>query len=122
MQLIWPQPPSLNIYYRTYNGRILLSQKAREYHSMIEELCLVRDGWEVFHKGDLIHCMITTQPKHKRRFDLDNQLKCLLDSLQRVGAIPDDKQITYLRIEDGEMPPDCPFEKGQVTIELEHAD
>ena len=47
---------------------------------------------------------------------------CLLDSLQRVGAIPDDKQITYLRIEDGEMPPDCPFEKGQVTIELEHAD
>ena len=118
--MIWPLPPSLNIYYRTVNGRPILSAKAREYHLLVEELSIDRKGWDVFHKGDPIQCLVTSQPKNSRRYDLDNQLKCLLDSLQRVGAIPNDKQITDLRIKDGVMPEDCPFPKGQVTIELDH--
>lgn len=52
-------------------------------------------------------------PPDKRRRDLDNCLKSLLDALQHGGAYLDDSQIVRLSIEKG-----LPVEGGKTIVQI----
>jgi len=52
-------------------------------------------------------------PPDKRKRDLDNINKCLLDSIQHAGIIKDDYDIDYLSMRRCEV-----FEGGKVRIEI----
>ena len=34
--MVLPYPPSINSYYRTFRGRMLISAKGREYRKVVE--------------------------------------------------------------------------------------
>ena len=96
MLITLPYPPSLNSYYRTANGRILISAKGREYRKHVA-VYLMAHGLVSFGKARLSVEIAAYMPD-KRRRDLDNLFKCVLDSLQHCGIYDDDSQIDKLSI------------------------
>jgi len=95
-----PYPPSTNTYWRhptrgPLAGRHLISAKGREYRA---EVCrLVATGAAAL-SGPLDVCVILTPPDRRRR-DIDNATKSLLDSLTHAGVWGDDSQIRRLLLE-----------------------
>ena len=104
-------PPSLNRYYRVLGSRVLISREGRRFRMM----CVSRLSG-VFPK--LVGKVKLTgefYPPDSRRRDLDNVLKCTLDSLVHAGLLVDDSQIKHIDVKMEEpVPPD-----GLVYIELE---
>ncbi len=96
MILTLSYPPSLNSYYRTVNGRIIISKKGREYRSAVALELLLQD-LTIFGKARLNVIISAFMPDNRRR-DLDNMLKCVLDALQKNGVYDDDSQIDHLAI------------------------
>lgn len=99
-----PWPPSLNTYYRSLNkgplaGRVLISEKGRDYRAHVQ--MLVR-GVNAF-VGGRIKIELGAYPPDKRARDLDNLLKCVLDSLQEARIIENDSMIDDLQIIRGEV-------------------
>ena len=99
--LILPFPPSMNTYWRNFRGRTVLSKAGREYKVKVAEY-VVENNVPKYGESKLKITMIL-QPKDKRKIDIDNRIKCVLDSLQEAGVFDDDEQIDVLHIERGEI-------------------
>ncbi|WP_288076990.1 RusA family crossover junction endodeoxyribonuclease [Pseudomonas sp.] len=108
IKLELPWPPSVNRYYRTVLGRMLISKEGREYRKAIEQLVSV----PVMFTGRVAVTVECHAPDRRRR-DLDNLGKCLFDSLTHAGVWEDDSQIDDMRIvRAGVMP------RGMVRVEI----
>jgi crossover junction endodeoxyribonuclease RusA len=112
MEFELPYPPSVNHYYRHVGPRVLISKAGRKYReAVISQLrsCGIKplDGG--------IELFLEAYPPDRRRRDLDNLLKCVLDSLQHAGAYHDDSQIMKITAEKHQpMPPN-----GMLYIRIE---
>lgn len=87
-------PPSVNQMYRTYRGRMLLSKRGREFMSS----ALAELGYCHTTLTCRLAVTITVYPPDRRRRDLDNLLKGVLDLLTKGQVMVDDSQIDDLRI------------------------
>lgn len=96
IELTLPWPPSVNTYWRTYNGRMLISAKGREYRNAVGTQVIVQRGSKHL-TGSLVVVIEAWRPD-KRRRDLDNLLKATLDALAHAGVYEDDSQVVDLRI------------------------
>lgn len=94
-----PYPPSVNTYWRQFQGRTLLSKKGREYKQAVAVACL-RNGLPRRLIGRIAMDIFATMPDRRRR-DIDNITKCLIDSLAAAGVFADDEQIDDLHIRRG---------------------
>lgn len=100
VSLTLPYPVSVNQYYRSIpRGKfcsVILSQKGRDFKKRVSEIaeCSITDK--------PIIVMIKIYPPTKRKYDVDNMLKSLLDSLIGV-AYEDDSQIQCLAISKEEV-------------------
>lgn len=93
-----PFPPSVNHYYRRVGWRTLISREGRRYRTeVVARLAAI--GMQPLHGRLAVHVLLC--PRDRRRFDLDNAQKALLDALQHGGAYRDDAQIDRLQIERG---------------------
>jgi len=90
-----PFPPSLNHYYRRVGGRTLISKAGRNYRRLL--VSALRSQFPQPMTGRL-HVTMHAHPPDRRRRDLDNLQKCLLDALQHAGVYADDSQIDSLTI------------------------
>jgi crossover junction endodeoxyribonuclease RusA len=91
-----PWPPSVNQYWRQYQGRMLISAQGRKYReAIIQQVWL--EGKIKRITGDLKVTIEAFRPDERRR-DLDNLLKSTLDALAHAGLYEDDSQIRDLRI------------------------
>jgi len=89
-------PPSLNSLYPSSNGRRF---KSKRYKAFIERFALyVPDRNPTLLNGDL-HVEINLYFADKRRHDIDNFNKAILDTLVLYEVIGDDNQITRLVVE-----------------------
>ena len=88
-----PYPPSINHYYRRVGPRTLISREGRAYRGHVAS-ALAGLGLEPF-DGPL-EVQLDVYPPDKRRRDVDNVQKALLDSLQQAGVYRDDSQIKRL--------------------------
>lgn len=95
-RLTLPWPPSVNHYWRSWQGRVLVSKAGREYRELVTLLAGVRRPL----LGRIAVAIQANPPDHRRR-DLDNITKALLDALQHAGLYEDDAQIDILHIERG---------------------
>lgn len=89
-----PYPPSANHYWRHVGNRTLISSTGRQYKLNVAAECLQR-GWRP--TTARVSVTIYAAPPDRRRRDLDNLLKPLLDSLKGY-AYRDDSQIDRLEI------------------------
>lgn len=101
INLDWP--PTVNHYYTVARGRKILSQRGRDYKKA--------QGWQMIaqtiakHMSGKFKVHITANPPDRRRRDLDNLLKPILDCLTEYGAITDDSDIDELLIRRAEKLP-----------------
>lgn len=105
-----PWPPSLNSYYRMFRSRILISRSGRTYRKKI--ISLLQDRFASALKSRL-QVTINAHPPDRRRRDLDNTQKALLDALQHAGVFEDDSQIDSLCIHRCNIVPD-----GKVRVSI----
>lgn len=89
-----PFPPSINKYYKSWRGRVVLGAEGRSYKQVVGGICLEQRCKPL--RGNL-YAGIQFFPPDRRRRDLDNFLKCLLDALEGF-CYEDDYQISYLKI------------------------
>lgn len=95
MHLILPWPPSTNRLWRSVNGVVMLSHKARQYRNTVALQCILYKKEKL--KGDIV-LHVDAFPPDKRKRDLDNLLKPLIDSLNHANIFDDDFQICQLSI------------------------
>ena len=91
-----PWPPSINHYWRhTKNGHYI-SSEGQSYRKIVYFACHRLQG--LISKESRLRMSIEAYPPDKRRRDLDNILKALLDSLEHAGVYDDDSQIDFISI------------------------
>jgi len=91
-----PWPPSSNTYYRRNGSRYFISTKGQNYRNSIAWFCHKHRG--AFGATERLKLSILAYPPDKRKRDLDNLFKSVLDSLQYANVFVDDSQIDELSI------------------------
>lgn len=96
IDLTLPWPPTANTYWRRNGGTYFISAKGIAYRNLTAIKCASLSG--AFPKEKRLVVVIHAYPPDRRRRDIDNICKCLLDSLQKAGVYHDDCQIDELII------------------------
>ena len=113
LNLTLPMPVSVNQYYRAIlRGRIccsILSKKGREFKQRIANLIGDSDKQPT---DKPVMVIIKLFPATRRRYDVDNFAKSLLDSLEGIAYI-NDEQIMCLAISKEEV-----FAGGKCEIKI----
>lgn len=91
-----PYPPSVNHYWRRVGHRTLISRGGRVFRHAV---CAILAAAKVQPLLGPLAVEVTVFPPDRRRRDIDNLQKALLDALQHGGAYLDDSQIVRLTIE-----------------------
>ncbi len=100
--IVMQYPISVNRYYRTFRNITMISKEGRLFKQKVRQSCL-----DVAPSNDNVLLDIVIHPKQKKDgtafsqiIDLDNGLKCILDSL--IGIVyHDDKQVKGLHVNYG---------------------
>ena len=101
MRLTLPWPPSANTYYRHVSrgpqaGRTLLSEAGRAYRKAVDAVVAQARARKAL--AVPLEVRIAAFPPDRRKRDLDNLLKSVLDCLEASGVIENDNLIESLSI------------------------
>ena len=96
IEVTLPWPPTVNTYWRNFNGRSILSERGRLYRKAVADQVLIQRAAKHFDKP--LRVEVEAFRPDRRRRDLDNLLKAVLDGLAHAGVYGDDEQIQDLRI------------------------
>jgi len=106
-----PYPPSVNHYWRSVGGRVLISKEGRAFR---RKVCAILNRVRAEPMDGDLAIEIVVYPPDRRRRDVDNVLKSLLDALEKGGAYENDSQIKRLTIEKRQ-----PVKGGHTTVKLQ---
>jgi len=110
--LYLPWPPSVNDYYKmTRMGQRYLSKKVREFREQVEHS--IQEQAPDLVLEDPLFMEVYLFPPDRRKRDIDNYMKGLLDALTEARLWVDDSQIDQLHIYRGEV-----IKGGVVRVEL----
>lgn len=105
-----PYPPSVNHYWRMWRGRMLISREGRAYRKTVNAALRTK---RIAPMSGLLAVSIELCPPDRRRRDVDNGQKALLDALQHGGAFHDDSQVFWLLTKKGAV-----FPGGRVIVRI----
>ena len=105
-----PWPPSVNRYYRNVAGITKISAEGRAYRQAV--INLLAEARTAPPMAAPVAVSIEAFMPDKRRRDLDNLLKGLLDAMTHAGVWLDDSQVVDLRIRK------APTIGGMVKVEV----
>jgi crossover junction endodeoxyribonuclease RusA len=106
-----PWPPSGNRYWRNVLGRMIVSKEARAYKETVKKLVMAHRLHTLSGKIEL---SIHAYPPDRRKRDLDNLLKVVIDAMQDAGLYANDSQIDKISIQRMSIDGDG----GELVIEL----
>lgn len=106
IELTLPWPPSVNGYWRSPSrgplaGRHMISKRGREYRKAAA--LAVSEQWKGEATDKRLAVAVRLCSPTRRKYDLDNMMKGLLDALTYAGVWQDDGQIDRLTIERGDV-------------------
>jgi len=111
LEFVLPHPPSVNHYWQMAGRRMVIGREGRAFR---ERVCSVLAATGVQPLQGQLAVRVEVYPPDRRRRDLDNTLKALLDALQHGGAYADDSQIAKLAVERR-----APTPGGKVIVRIE---
>jgi len=119
LRLALPYPPSINHYYRRWQGRTIISAAGREFRRRVQAILQTTPRLQRL-SGRLTIWVAVRVPDLRER-DLDNIWKPLLDALQHGGLVARDSQFRDQRVVDaGLQRPDGQVEVFIRPFELDH--
>ena len=107
-----PFPPSMNTMWRNFRGRTVLSKAGRAFREEVQNI-VVDKNIPKFGDSKLKITMIL-RPRDKRKTDIDNRIKAVLDALEHSGVFDDDFQVDHLEMIRGE-----PLKGGLLHVVIE---
>lgn len=91
-----PMPPSVNACYRAVNGRTILSKGYRAWREKATEAA---QAVSYDRAGDRpVSVFIRLYADSRRRYDIDNRTKPVLDLLELLEVFDDDSQVERLHV------------------------
>lgn len=96
INLYLPWPPSINHYWRHTKNSHYISAQGKDYRTLVFKESKEYHG--NFQENVRLSLYIEAYPPDRRKRDLDNVLKSLLDALQNAEIYRDDNQIDCLSI------------------------
>ena len=105
----------LTVEFGSLNNRILLSAEGRKYKKAVREYVMLL-GLKPLGDAKLKIEMLL-QPRDKRKIDIDNRIKSVLDALQDANLFNNDFQINELTIRRG-----SPIEGGRLFVKIEEVE
>ena len=96
LRLTLPWPPSVNHYWRRVGNRTLISKEGRLFRKRV---LATLSAQHIEPMTGPLAVRVVAHPPDRRRRDLDNIAKSLLDALEHGGVYEDDNQIDRLSIE-----------------------
>ena len=96
---VLPYPPSVNHYWGTFGKRRFITKKGTDFRAAVGVAVAQSPKFGVQRLG----VRVVTHAPDRRKRDLDNVLKSLLDALQHAGLFADDEQIDHLTVFRGEL-------------------
>lgn len=110
-----PWPPTVNHYHQPIKMgnyvRVIKGTKAKQYAKQAIPMVAEQHIGEPI-TADII-CHIDLRPPTRRKIDVDNHLKAVLDALVAGGAMKDDSQVVELVVKKLAV-----MKGGQATVEL----
>ena len=110
IKLSLPYPPTVNHYWGQLGSKKFLGKKGKEFRQ--EVFIAVYNARQGALNGRL-HMEVYLYPPDKRKRDVDNVLKPLLDALEHAGVYENDSQIDKLCITRKEV-----IAKGLCSVEI----
>ena len=110
--LTLPWPPRVNHYWVASGHRRYISKEGCAFKADVM-VAVLKTQCHKFN-DDPVTLTIMLNPPNKRRSDIDNRLKALLDSLQSAKVFNDDYQVQKITIERGPIVKD-----GSCTVTIE---
>lgn len=105
--IVLPYPPTLNTGWRCLAGKMVLAKRQRIFRRVVAErvAAIQRDKDKPYQPMGLLRCAVevSVYPPTKRRYDLDNLAKPLLDALMHAGVFEDDSQVQQLLLTKGDI-------------------
>lgn len=111
VRLELPYPPSVNSYWLASGKRRYISPAGVQFTKDVANVVTLSRAKSFADQKVAISVMI--HPRSKRKFDLDNTLKAILDALMKANMYDDDSQIEYIEIARGEA-----VDGGKAVIHL----
>ena len=110
-----PFPPSMNTYWRNFRGRTIISPAGRAFKAAVSDYVV---EYRVPKLGDKkLRISMVLFPRDKRKIDIDNRIKSVLDALQDAGVFDDDFQVDELSIVRGKT-----IKGGAIRVMIEEID
>ena len=107
-----PWPPSINHYYRYVRNRVVVSRRGKDFRQDVFDIVAEIDVQPI---TGPVGISIVIAPPDKRRRDIDNIQKPLLDALEAAEKIfINDSQVVSLTIK--KKAPEPPA--GRVTVQV----
>lgn len=113
LNVAWP--PTVNSYYKmTRHGQRYLDKRVKSFRETVEET--LHEQVPGMNLDDRLFLEVYLFPPDRRKRDLDNYMKGLLDSFTNAKLWVDDSQIDQLHIYRGE-----PVADGVVVVSISEA-
>jgi len=109
-----PWPPTSNTYWRRNGSRYFISKRGQDYREYVKKVFYPYVG--LFVAEDKLKVAIDAFPPDKRKRDLDNLFKSVLDSIQASGLYVDDNQIDELSIRR------MPWNEDKIVVSISRLD
>lgn len=96
MNLLLPYPDSLNRHWRYDRGIVHISRTGQEYRDKVITLCRTERVPKI---GTSVSVELWIAPPDKKKRDIDNLTKAVLDALTHAGVWKDDSIVKRLHLE-----------------------
>ena len=96
---LWP--PTTNTIYRNVHGKTMLGARARKFYRDGLTMLVYRIPSQQRAALPLpgpFHVVVRLYPPDRRKFDVDNRLKALLDLLTKAGIWGDDSEVDKITV------------------------
>lgn len=104
IEMFLPLPPTINSYYKKSRSHVRLSDKGRQFREEVSGSLLAQLGSSFVLPFEAPYSItIVFYPPDKRRRDIDNMVKPLLDAITHAGIWEDDCLVNHLEIYRGTM-------------------